>query len=106
MEVGNGCDMLLGDTGTTRQVNWTTIGEPGTFTFNKLTVTAGGEVTVPVKLTGKQSKLKMKVCNKPSYGLSVIILNANIKIKVKSLFSGFAPKMASGSSAGVPTYQT
>jgi len=43
MTVGDGCQLFLGPTGTTRQTNY--VSEAGIYTFEGLTVAAGGEVT-------------------------------------------------------------
>ncbi|KAL5013117.1 hypothetical protein ScPMuIL_007387 [Solemya velum] len=72
MEVGYGCKLLLGDTGTTRHIDWTTIGTKGTYSFNNLDVTAGGEVTVTADLTGEESVIKLEAETVHIYGEGLI----------------------------------
>ena len=43
LTVGDGCQLFLGPTGTIRQTNF--VGEASIYTFEGLTVAAGGEVT-------------------------------------------------------------
>ncbi|XP_033745593.1 uncharacterized protein LOC117331107 [Pecten maximus] len=60
--VSSGCKLKLGASGTTRTAT-TQPGTVGTYTFNSLTVTAGGEVTVTDDLTNDHSELNIVANN-------------------------------------------
>ena len=59
MTVSDGCVIKFGSTGTSRST--TTVGVIGTYSFDSLTVTAGGEVTVTDDLVDSTSKLHLQV---------------------------------------------
>lgn len=63
MTVGDGCILKLGATGDTIS----TTGGKGIYNFNKLTVKAGGEVTVTDDLTNMSSNLTITVSNNVTY---------------------------------------
>ena len=59
--VGQGCRVLLGLTGTT--VVRGSVGQAGVYTWDNLTVAAGGEVTVIPELQDLQRNLTLRVGN-------------------------------------------